>query len=88
MSSRRPRPTTTTYRVRLEHDEHAGDPRKDHDHAATLVLRMRRHDLPLEGDLVREIDEAMDRGGFRLTARYLQTVHGAPVVLPVWGLDP
>ena len=38
------------YRARQERDPTAADPREDHDHAATLVLRHRRSNLPLEGD--------------------------------------
>ena len=73
------------FRVRLVPDLDATDPRKDHEQIATFVLRHRRYDLPLEGDLVGQIDDAMERGGFALTARYLQAARGAAVVLPVWG---
>ena len=75
------------YRVRLKYDPDAPDPRRDYDHAGTLLLRIRGRDCPLEGDLVAQIDAATDRGGFRLAAAYLRIVHRVPVVLPVWGYD-
>lgn len=75
------------YRVRLEYDSDAEDPRTGYEPVTTFVLNVRQYSLPREGTLVARIEEAMDRGGFRLAARYLQAVHAVPVVLPVWGYE-
>ena len=72
-----------TYRVRLEPDHDAGDPRQDHDQLATLVLRVRGRNCPLEGDLIAQIDQAMERGGFPVAERYLRAEHDVALVLPV-----
>lgn len=76
-----------TYRVRLEPDHDAGDPRQDHDQLATLVLRVRGRNCPLEGDLIAQIDQAMERGGFPVAERYLRAEHDVALVLPVWGYE-
>jgi hypothetical protein len=82
-------PVTTsagTFRVRVEYDHDGTNPRTDFDQLGTMVCSHRRYDLPREGNLTAEIDDAFDRGGLRLAARYLCVVHGA-VVLPVYGYD-
>lgn len=75
-----------TFRVSLEQDDDPLHPREDYDQAATMVLAHRRYNLPHEGDTDR-IDDAFDRGGYRLAARYLTATKQAAAVLPVWGYD-
>ena len=82
-------PVTTTkgtFRVRLEQDQDAESPRS-YDNLGTMVLAHRRYSLPREGDLTSEIDDAFERGGYRLASRYLTATKQALVVLPVYGYD-
>lgn len=78
---------TYEYRARLELDPY-GDtdsPRDNDGNAAILVLSWSRYNLPNEDDTGR-LDEAFERGGLRLAARYLAVAHDA-VVVPVWGYE-
>jgi hypothetical protein len=77
------------YRARVVVDTSgdADSPREWCSNVARLCLSHRRYDLPWEDDTAGErVQEAMDRGGLRLAARYLSVVHDA-VVLPVWGYE-
>lgn len=76
---------TWEYRARLQSDPYADveSPRDDEGNAAHLVLSVDRYDLPHEDDTDR-LDEAFERGGLALAARYLTVCHDA-VVVPVWG---
>lgn len=75
-----------TFRVRVEYDVDGFNPRTDYDQLGVMVCKSREYDLPCEGDLVSVINDAYDRGGWRLAARYLSVAHNA-VVLPVYGDD-
>jgi hypothetical protein len=87
-------PITTnagTYRVCVTHDPYGPNPREDGtEQLGTIVCQVVRyypHNTgPREGDLVSVIDDAVERGGWRLAVRYLSTVRGA-VVLPIYGTD-
>lgn len=82
--------TTTdkgTFRVYLSQDDDPMHPREEYDQIATMVLSHRRYNLPREGELAGRIDEAFDRGGHPLAARYLTATGQAVAVLPVWGYE-
>lgn len=73
-------------RVVIDPDPSGVDsPRDDDVNVARLCLDVAHYALPWEDDTAGErVREAMERGGYRLAARYLSTVHDA-VVVPVWG---
>lgn len=73
------------FRVRVVPDDDAESPR-EWDNIATMVLAHNRYNLPREGGYEHVIDEAFERGGYALAARYLSVCHDA-VVMPVYGYD-
>jgi len=74
------------YRVRLEQDPDADSPR-EFSNTGIMVLSHRRYDLPREGDLTAVIEDAFERGGYRLASRYLIVTGQALIVLPVFGYE-
>jgi hypothetical protein len=82
--------TAGTFRVRVDHDAYGVDPRTDGHPVGTMVCQVVRsypHNTgPREGNLVSAIDDACERGGWRLAVRFLQMARDA-VVLPIYGTD-
>lgn len=85
-------PITTaagTFRVCVDLDSEGFNPRNDDGKLGTMVCQVVRsypHNTgPREGALVSTIDEAIERGGWRLAVRYLR--FAGAVVLPLYGTD-
>jgi hypothetical protein len=72
-------------RIRQEMDTEFANPR-DNSNVGTFVHWHRSYRLGDE-QISGQLDEAMERGGLRLLARYLKLVVGATVVIPVGLLD-
>lgn len=74
------------YKVRIEQDCDASDPRKDYDEVGTMVCWHHNYRL---GDRQPEEMEiaALRRGGFPLLRRYLRMTADAAIVLPLGLLD-
>lgn len=84
-------PITTaagTFRIVIDYDPDGPNlnPRDNWNLGTMVCQTNRNYHVPREGDLVNTIDDAVDRGGWRLAVRYLTAAHGA-VVLPIYGRE-
>ncbi|MCG8926631.1 hypothetical protein [Lentzea sp. CC55] len=79
---------TPTYRVRIEQDDHAPNPRTTYEQTANVITVDLRQYIPIDekpgplGGQWRRLDSRYDkRMAMRIFERYARTIHGAAVLL-------